>query len=97
MTVVSARRFKNSGLTRAALRGGQFRGVTALGDLAAEMVTAMRGPGLRLAFGSGDANLDALGHEYGPGSLPWRMQLSAVRTGWRRWWRRACPRTRCWR
>jgi type I phosphodiesterase/nucleotide pyrophosphatase len=77
VTVVSARRFKNSGLTRAALRGGQFRGVTALGDLAAEMVTALRGPGLRFVYGY-HADLDALGHEYGPGSLPWRMQLSAV-------------------
>ena len=77
VTVVSARRFKNSGLTRAALRGGEFRGVTALGDLAAEMVTALRGPGLRLVYGY-HADLDALGHEYGPGSLPWRMQLGAV-------------------
>ena len=77
VTVVSARRFKNSGLTRAALRGGEFRGVTALGDLAAEMVTALRGPGLRLVYGY-HADLDALGHEYGPGSLPWRMQLAAV-------------------
>jgi hypothetical protein len=77
VTVVSARRFKNSGLTRAALRGGEFRGVTALGDLAAEMITAVRGPGLRLVYGY-HADLDALGHEYGPGSLPWRMQLAAV-------------------
>jgi hypothetical protein len=77
VTVVSARRFKNSGLTRAALRGGEFRGVMALGDLAAEMITALRGPGLRLVYGY-HADLDALGHEHGPGSLPWRMQLGAV-------------------
>jgi hypothetical protein len=77
VTVVSARRFKNSGLTRAALRGGEFRGVTAFGDLAAEMVTALRGPGPRLVYGY-HADLDALGHEHGPGSLPWRMQLAAV-------------------
>jgi hypothetical protein len=77
VTVVSARRFKNSGLTRAALRGGEFRGVTALGDLAAEMVTALRGPGRRLVYGY-HADLDALGHEHGPGSLPWRMQLATV-------------------
>ena len=30
-TVVSARRFENSGLTRAALRGGTFRGVIGAG------------------------------------------------------------------
>jgi hypothetical protein len=77
VTIVSARRFRNSGLTRAALRGGEFRGVTALGDLAAEMITAMRGPGHRLVYGY-HADLDALGHEYGPGSLPWRLQLAAV-------------------
>ena len=77
VTVVSARRFRNSGLTRAALRGGEFRGVTALGDLAAEMITALRGPGHRLVYGY-HADLDALGHEHGPGSLPWRMQLAAV-------------------
>jgi Type I phosphodiesterase / nucleotide pyrophosphatase len=77
VTVVSARRFRNSGLTRAALRGGEFRGVTALGDLAAEMVTALRGAGRRLVYGY-HADLDTLGHEHGPGSLPWRMQLAAV-------------------
>ena len=77
VTTVSARRFRNSGLTRAALRGGEFRGVTALGDLAAEMITALNGRGKRLVYGY-HADLDALGHEHGPGSLPWRMQLSAV-------------------
>jgi hypothetical protein len=77
VTVVSSRRFENSGLTRAALRGGEFRGVTALGDLAAGMVTALNGPGPRLCYGY-HADLDALGHTYGPGSLPWRLQLAAV-------------------
>ena len=77
VTVVSARRFENSGLTRAALRGGRFRGVTALGDLAAEMITALRRPGRQLCYGY-HADLDGLGHEHGPGSLPWRLQLSAV-------------------
>lgn len=76
-TVVSARQFRNSGLTLAALRGGRFRGVTAMGDLVAEMVTALRRPGLQLVYGY-HADLDALGHEHGPGSLPWRMQLAAV-------------------
>jgi hypothetical protein len=77
VTVVSARRFENSGLTRAALRGGTFRGVTALGDLAAGMITALRGPGRQLCYGY-HSDLDGLGHEHGPGSLPWRLQLSAV-------------------
>jgi hypothetical protein len=77
VTVVSSRRFENSGLTRAALRGGTFRGVVALGDLAAGMIDALRAPGRRLCYGY-HADLDALGHEHGPGSLPWRMQLAAV-------------------
>lgn len=79
VTVVSARRFENSGLTRAALRGGTFRGVTALGDLAADMITALRRPGRQLCYGY-HSDLDALGHEHGPGSLPWRLQLSTVDT-----------------
>ena len=77
VTVVSSRRFEKSGLTRAALRGGTFRGVQALGDLAAEIITAVRGPGRRLCYGY-HADLDMLGHGHGPASLPWRMQLAAV-------------------
>jgi hypothetical protein len=77
VTVVSARRFENSGLTRAALRGGTFRGVTALGDLAAGMITALRRRGRQLCYGY-HSDLDGLGHEHGPGSLPWRLQLAAV-------------------
>jgi hypothetical protein len=77
VTVVSARRFEGSGLTRAALRGGTFRGVTALGDLAAEMIIALHRPGRQLCYGY-HSDLDSLGHEHGPGSLPWRLQLSAV-------------------
>jgi hypothetical protein len=77
VTVVSARMFRSSGLTRAALRGGTYRGVHALGDLAAEMITALGAPGRRLCYGY-HADLDALGHLHGPGSLPWRLQLAQV-------------------
>jgi len=77
VSVVSAREFRDSGLTRAALRGGRFRGVRALGDLAAEMIDALTGPGRRLCYGY-HADLDGLGHEHGPGSLPWRLQLAQV-------------------
>ncbi|HXV92659.1 MAG TPA: nucleotide pyrophosphatase/phosphodiesterase family protein [Pseudonocardia sp.] len=77
VTVVSARAFRGSGLTRAALRGGEFRGVHALGDLAAEIITALSGPGRRFCYGY-HADLDGLGHLHGPGSLPWRMQLAQV-------------------
>jgi hypothetical protein len=75
--VVSSRLFDGSGLTRAALRGGQYRGVHALGDLAAELITALRRPGPGFVYGY-HADLDALGHVYGPGSLAWRLQLSTI-------------------
>jgi hypothetical protein len=77
VSVVAARMFRGSGLTRAALRGGRYRGVHALGDLAAEIIGALAGPGLRLCYGY-HADLDALGHAHGPGSLPWRLQLAQV-------------------
>ena len=39
--VVSQQIFLGSGLTRAALRGGEFRGASALGDLAAEVISGV--------------------------------------------------------
>ncbi|MDN5932094.1 MAG: alkaline phosphatase family protein, partial [Pseudonocardia sp.] len=77
VTVVSQRVFRGSGLTRAALRGGRFRGTHAMGDLAAKVITALTGPGRRLCYGY-HADLDALGHVHGPGSLAWRLQLAQV-------------------
>lgn len=74
VTVVSKREFRGSGLTRAALRGGRFRGAWALGDLAAAIVDALDVPGPALCYGY-TADLDGLGHAHGPGSLAWRMQL----------------------
>lgn len=75
VTVVSKREFRGTGLTRAALRGGRFRGTQAMGDLAAEMIDAVAGPERALCYGY-TPDLDAIGHMYGPGSLPWRMQLA---------------------
>jgi hypothetical protein len=77
VTVVSRKEFRGSGLTRAALRGGNFRGTHALGDLAAEVIAAVTGPGLRLCYGY-HADLDGLGHLRGPGTMAWRLQLSQV-------------------
>jgi hypothetical protein len=76
-TVVSQRQFRGSGLTRAALRGGRFRGTFALGDLAAELVSTLGRAGRQLCYGY-HSELDSLGHLHGPGSLPWRMQLGEV-------------------
>lgn len=77
VTVVSHREFRDSGLTRAALRGGRYRGAHALGDLAAKVIDAVGGPGRRLCYGY-HSDLDLLGHVHGPGSLPWRLQLAQV-------------------
>lgn len=74
-TVVSARAFRESGLTRSALRGATYRGVGALGDLAAEILSAAAEPGLVYAY---HADLDQLGHLHGPGSLAWRWQLRQI-------------------
>ncbi len=77
VSVVSQGAFRGSGLTRAALRGGRFRGTHAIGDLAAEIVSALTGPGRRLCYGY-HADLDGLGHVHGPGSVPWRFQLRQI-------------------
>ncbi len=77
VTTVTAAAVRGSGLTRAALRGGEFRGVYALGDLAAEVITAAGRPGQQLVYGY-HADLDMLGHRHGPGTLPWRMQLRQI-------------------
>ncbi|ALL75305.1 MULTISPECIES: nucleotide pyrophosphatase/phosphodiesterase family protein [unclassified Pseudonocardia] len=74
---VSPRAFRTSGLTRSGLRGGEYRGVAALGDLAAEIVDGAAGPGPRLVYGY-HADLDALGHVYGPGTPAWRWQLRQI-------------------
>jgi hypothetical protein len=76
-TVVSEAKFHGSGLTRATQRGGEYAGVLAYGDLAARMLTALAEPGRRLVYGY-HADLDTMGHVYGPGSMPWRVQLAQV-------------------
>ncbi|MEQ3550338.1 nucleotide pyrophosphatase/phosphodiesterase family protein [Pseudonocardia nematodicida] len=78
--VVSHREFATSGLTRSGLRGGTYRGVAALGDLAVELLSGVDdrdGSGPRLVYGY-HADLDHLGHLYGPGSPAWRWQLRQV-------------------
>ena len=77
VTMVAPRFQRESGLTRAALRGGDFHGVFALGDLAAETVSGLSGPGRRLCYAY-HSDLDTLGHVHGPGTLPWRLQLRQI-------------------
>ncbi|HST63875.1 MAG TPA: alkaline phosphatase family protein [Mycobacteriales bacterium] len=68
--------FVASGLTRAVLRGGEGWGVRALGDLAAAAVGEPEGDRtFRYAY---HGDLDLIGHVYGPGTDPWRLQLTMV-------------------
>jgi len=75
VSVISGAEFTGSGLTRAVLRGGNYVGVHALGDLAAEISSAVAGGGFCYGY---HGELDLLGHLYGPGSPAWRMQLRHV-------------------
>ncbi|MGX7827954.1 alkaline phosphatase family protein [Actinokineospora sp. 24-640] len=68
---------ETSGLTRAVLRGGRFRGTHALGDLLGGTIAALRERDRLLCY-TYHADLDSLGHAFGPGSEPWRHQLSFV-------------------
>ena len=75
VSVVSGSEFTDSGLTRAVLRGAKYIGVHALGDLAASVAAAIADGGFCYGY---HGELDLLGHLYGPGSAPWRMQLRQV-------------------
>jgi predicted AlkP superfamily pyrophosphatase or phosphodiesterase len=68
---------KDSGLSRAALRGGRFQAVLGFGDLVARVADAMRSDDRVLCYAY-HGDLDALGHVYGTGSDPWRWQLRFV-------------------
>ncbi|MFE2755143.1 alkaline phosphatase family protein [Actinosynnema sp. NPDC059335] len=68
---------KGSGLSRAVLRGGRFGGVLGFGDLVTRVAEALRSADRVLCYAY-HADLDALGHVYGPGSDPWRWQLRFV-------------------
>ncbi|MGH3770879.1 MAG: alkaline phosphatase family protein [Pseudonocardiaceae bacterium] len=68
---------RDSALNRVALRGTAFEGVHALGDLAASALAAVSGGERSLCYAY-HGDLDRLGHLYGVGSLPWRLQLAHV-------------------
>jgi hypothetical protein len=66
-----------SGLTRAALRGAQYRPAFSMGDLAAETIAAIRAPGRSFVYAY-HPDLDMTGHVRGVGSNAWRLQLGLV-------------------
>jgi predicted AlkP superfamily pyrophosphatase or phosphodiesterase len=74
--VVAPYEQRRSGLTRAVLRGGRFEGVFALGDLTTAAIAALQAD--RAFCYAYHADLDKLGHVHGPGSDPWRLQLTYV-------------------
>jgi hypothetical protein len=75
--VIGPREHMTSGLTRLALRGAQYRPAFSMGDLAAEIVTALRGPGRSFVYAY-HPDLDMTGHVRGVGSYAWRLQLGLV-------------------
>ncbi len=76
VTTVSKSQFAGSGLTRAALRGGVFRGADRPAERIAATLTALgRRPALVYDYIS---DLDYAGHGFGPGSPAWRSALADV-------------------
>jgi predicted AlkP superfamily pyrophosphatase or phosphodiesterase len=75
LSVVSEAQFADSGMTRAVLRGARYVGVHGIGDLAAGVRTVIADGGFCYGY---HADLDLLGHLYGPGSLAWRLELRQV-------------------
>ncbi|MFF0818540.1 alkaline phosphatase family protein [Rhodococcus sp. NPDC003318] len=67
----------NSGLTRAALRGGEFRPSFSMGDLVDATVTALH-EGERSLVYAYHGELDLTGHARGPESTAWALELEQV-------------------
>ena len=74
---VSPGAFRKSGLTRAALRGAEYRSADSLGALAALAVDAL-GESERTLVLAYHGDLDATGHRYGVASAAWSHQLAHV-------------------
>ena len=74
---VSRGAFRNSGLTRAALRGAEYRSADSLGALAALTADALHESERTLVFAY-HGDLDATGHLYGVASTAWYNQLAHV-------------------
>jgi hypothetical protein len=77
VTSVSRRRFRASGLTRAALRGPTFFGADTVGEVVADAATALGPGGPALAYVY-DSDLDHTGHARGWRSAAWAHQLAAT-------------------
>jgi hypothetical protein len=75
-TVVSKREFVDSGLTRSALRGGNYVGTGNVDErIEAAVAASGQAPSLTFVY---DGDLDAAGHKSGVDSDLWRAQLEIV-------------------
>lgn len=75
-TVVSKRRFSDSGLTLCGQRGAAYVGADLVGERIAGVVEASAvGPSVTYVY---DGDLDWTGHRFGVDSAQWRAQLSAI-------------------
>jgi hypothetical protein len=76
VTVVNKREFRDSGLTVAAHRGGEYVGADKVGEgIAAAVASSSVRPSLTYLY---DGDLDWTGHRYGVRSSQWLMQLSMI-------------------
>ncbi|MGW4478754.1 alkaline phosphatase family protein [Rhodococcus triatomae] len=66
-----------SGLTRAALRGGEFKPTFSMGDLVDAAVTSLRAGERSLVYAY-HGELDLTGHARGPESSAWALELAQV-------------------
>jgi Type I phosphodiesterase / nucleotide pyrophosphatase len=74
---VASGAFRNSGLSRATLRGADYRAAHSLGALAALAVHAL-GESDRVLVSVYHGNLDGCGHEFGVSSSAWVNELAHV-------------------
>ena len=77
VSVAAPARFEGSGLTRAVLRGGTYRGSVTAGDTVAQAVAGSRA-GRRSLVYCYTPDLDLTGHVRGVDSEAWRLQLRLV-------------------
>lgn len=74
---VAPRAYEDSGLTRAALRGGDYRGADSVGERIAETAQSLRGDERALTYVYWP-DLDRTGHGHGVDSDHWRAELRHV-------------------
>lgn len=75
VTSVGPRRFAGSGLTEAALRGGDYRAAESLADRVDVALFELMGPALVYLYWG---DVDKVGHHHGWGSRQWGDALSAL-------------------